>query len=222
MSDQQCKSDRICVDGACVDANGEAATTGPTEPDDDEDPGSTGAGEDDLPALACGYTGESAEATAELNEGFSDGIPGALDLSFASNGGLASVDGVACESFSAPDDFVPGTSYECFESYRCGECPVVVGKQPIEDELWWFVVPIELRIPECASVDGYYRWQEAAGDDGAADTGGTNTCEPGCVGGEVCNGGTCECRDECVNPFGSNCCGGPFCAGDCALSPCCG
>ena len=97
---------------------------------------------------------------------------------------------------------------------------MIVGKQPLEDALWWFVVPVELRIPECAAVDGYYRWQDAT-DDASSDAGGS-TCEPGCVGGEVCNGGTCECRDECVNPFGSSCCGGPFCAGDCAFSPCCG
>jgi len=230
-TDGQCKGDRICFEGTCVSPGDAQAMAGGSAGDGSEGEdasgdgvgeggeSSTGPGGEDLPELACGYTGLA--ATAELEEGFSDGVPDALDLTFASNGGLIDLHGVDCAPSTPAADFEPGTSFECFEAYRCGACQVVVGKQPVEAGLFWFVVPVELRIPECAAFDGYYRWQDDGGESPDTNSGGTSTCEPGCVGGEICNDGTCECRDECVNPFGSSCCGGPFCAGDCAFSPCC-
>ncbi len=228
-TDEQCKGDRVCAEGSCVQPAGVAATAGGSNGEGGEggsvgggdgDEGDSSTGGEELPEIACGYT--DLAATAELNEGFTEGVPASLELSFAANGGLVVLDGVDCEPSAAPADFEPGTSYECFETYTCGACQVVVGKQPVEADLFWFVVPVELRLAECAAVDGYYRWQDGGGSDNPETTsGGNNSCEPGCVGGEFCNDGTCECRDECVNPFGSSCCGGPFCGGDCAISPCC-
>jgi hypothetical protein len=132
-----------------------------------------------------------------------------FSVSFDSGGKLLTMKGQSCEFRSAEHTAITGGT-TCTEIYTCGTgCETHVEYDPRKDN---------------AETDpwGWYMfvgWSSAE-----------SACPAGTAGGywdlpypetpAVCPGDP-ECPAECCSPHGTFCCAFPFCAGDCALSPCC-
>lgn len=114
-----------------------------------------------------------------------------IEFSFTSAGELAAVDGVSC-------DFTPisvAMKYpSCEQYFLCGSCRYFVHGSLGK----WLVTPIDDGCAGDTHCDYHVASQLSGG------TGGSSGCPSGCK-----------------NPYGSNCCQPPYCAGSCSTSPCC-
>ncbi len=171
------------------------------------------------PTVMCPYPEDAADAI--LEEGLGDST---VRMYFYAGGAVRTINGTTCAPTTNGDP--PPAWIECFDTYDCGGCRLVLGNGQVDGVRTWYLLPETPRSGTCPGLDGFYRLTDACdpscagrvcGDDGCGGTCGS------CGSGQVCSSDGARCEDYCPAGCmqGSVCCGDPFCAGDCVGTPCC-